>query len=310
MSSSDGTIGRRAVRCRPCSTAAARTACRTPGSSAAGRTVSRQASDLAAGGCTADDRMQAARAPSRARARSSGVGSSRPTSIVAPPSPNRLASRVDGPLPDQAPGGEDPDPVADRLDLGEQVAGEQDRQAPLVDQRPEEVEDLDDAERVDGGRRLVEDEDVGRLHQRVGDAEALLHAPRVRLDPVVRAIGQADLLEDLVHGRLGLAALQPVEARRVAQVLAAGQPAVEADGVGEVAHPPLDLARVPGRVEAGDARLAAGRLGQPEQHEDRRGLARAVLAEQAEDLARLGPRGRACRPRPGCRSASSAPSCG
>ena len=43
------------------------------------------------------------------------------------PSPNWAASSRDGPLPDEPAGGEDPDPVADRLDLGQQVAREQDR---------------------------------------------------------------------------------------------------------------------------------------------------------------------------------------
>ena len=63
-------------------------------------------------------------------------------------------------------------------------------------------------------------------------------------------------------------------------------PAVEADRVGQVADPALDLARLPGRIEPHDRGLAGGRLGQAEEHEDRRRLARAVLAEQPEDLAR------------------------
>ena len=62
---------------------------------------------------------------------------------------------------------------------------------------------------------------------------------------------------------------------------------VEADRVGQVADPSLDLARLPGRIETHHAGLAVGRLGQAEQHQDRRRLAGAVLAEQAEDLARV-----------------------
>ena len=111
---------------------------------------------------------------------------------------------VDRPDPDEAARGEDPDPVADRLDLGQQVAREHDRQAALVDQPAQQVEDLDDADRVDRRRRLVEDQQVGRLDQGVGDAEPLAHAARVGVDPVVGAVGQPDLLEDLVDRVLGL----------------------------------------------------------------------------------------------------------
>ena len=71
-----------------------------------------------------------------------------------------------------------------------------------VTRRRAAVEDLGHAERVDRGRRLVEDEDVGVLHERVGDAEALEHAARIGLDAVVGPVGQPDLLEDLVDGGL------------------------------------------------------------------------------------------------------------
>ena len=105
------------------------------------------------------------------------------------------------------------------------------------------------------------------------------------VDPVVGAVGQADLLEHGVDRRLRLAASEPVQPGRVAQVLAAGQVAVEADAVGEVADAALDLERATRRVEADDPGRALGRLGQAEEHQDGRRLARAVLTEQAEDLA-------------------------
>ena len=156
-----------------------------------------------------------------------------------------------------------------------------------LDEAPEELEDLGDAERVDRRGRLVEDQDVGILDQRVGDAEALEHAPRVLLGLVVGPGRQADLLERLVDRRIRLGLRDPVQAGRVAQVLAPGQVRVEADRVREVADAALDLERAAGRVEPDDAGLALGRLGQPEEHQDRRRLAGAVLAEQAEDLAGL-----------------------
>ena len=121
--------------------------------------------------------------------------------MTAVPSPNVRAQLVDRADADEAAGREDADPVADRLDLVEEVAREQDREAALVDEPPQQLEDLDHAERVDRGGRLVEDEQVGRLDEGVGDAEPLAHAARVGLDRVVGAIGEADLREDLVDRR-------------------------------------------------------------------------------------------------------------
>ena len=92
----------------------------------------------------------------------------------------------DGPHPDEAPVGEDPDPVAYALDLIEQVAGQENGRAPLADEPPEQLQDLGDTDRVDRGRRLVQDEDVRVLDECVGDAEALEHAPRVGVRPGCR----------------------------------------------------------------------------------------------------------------------------
>jgi hypothetical protein len=167
------------------------------------------------------------------------------------------------------------------------VAGEEDRHAAIADEAPQQVEDLDDAERVDRRRRLVEDQDVGVFHESVRDAEALEHAPRVRLDLVVGSGGQADLLEDLLDRRLGELPRDAIQAGGVAEVLAAGQVGVEADGIGHITDAAFDVERIPCGVEPDDPGLAAGRLGQPEQHQDRRRLTGAVLAEQPEDLARL-----------------------
>ena len=108
---------------------------------------------------------------------------SSPTSIWPAPSPNRSASSGHRPLPDQPAGREDADPVADATGPGS--AGGSRAGSPCPRSRTsaaQQVEDLDDAERVDRGRRLVEDQDVRVLDQRVGDAEALEHAARVGLD--------------------------------------------------------------------------------------------------------------------------------
>ena len=125
----------------------------------------------------------------------------------------------------------------------------------------------------------------GVLDQHVGEAEPLAHAPGVGLDGAVAGLRQADPLQQLVDARLGLGVGDAVEPGRVAQVLAARHGPVEADVVGQVADVPLDLERVARRVEAEDLGRAAGRLGQAEQHQDGRRLARAVGTEEAEHLA-------------------------
>jgi hypothetical protein len=130
-------------------------------------------------------------------------------------SPNRSASWAIVPCPDQPTGGEDADAVAHGLDLVEQVAREQDRHPALLDEGAEQLEDLRDAEGVDRRRRLIEDEHIRVLDQRVGDAEALDHAAGVGLDPVVGAVGQADLLEHRIDRLVHLGLVEPVEARRV-----------------------------------------------------------------------------------------------
>src|SRR5215471_14976410 len=59
---------------------------------------------------------------------------------------------------------------------------------------------------------------------------------------------------------------------------------VEADGVGQIADPALDLERLARRVEPEHADSPRRNLGQAEQHQDGRGLAGAVRTEQAKHL--------------------------
>src|SRR5262249_45132093 len=64
-----------------------------------------------------------------------------------------------------------------------------------------------------------------------------------------------------------------------------GQIIVEADGIRQIADVPLDRERLALGIVPEHPRLPFGEIGQPEQHQDRGGLARAVGAEQPENLA-------------------------
>ena len=104
-------------------------------------------------------------------------------------------------------------------------------------------------------------------------------------DPRAADIGEPDPVERGGEALVDLAPRQPGEPRGIGEVVARRQPVVKADLVGQVADPALDLERIAQRVEAGDLGAPAGRLGQAEQHQDRRRLARAVGPEDADDLA-------------------------
>ena len=122
-------------------------------------------------------------------------------------------------LGDDAAAVDDRRDVAGLLDLVEQVRGEQHRAA-LVDELADQAADLEDAGRVEAVHRLVEDQQLGVGEQAAGDAEALAHAERVRLDLVVGAGGEADAGERGVDPRRAARGRGP---RRGRQVLAAGQ---------------------------------------------------------------------------------------
>jgi hypothetical protein len=79
--------------------------------------------------------------------------------------------------------------------------------------------------------------------------------------------------------------VQAVDAAEEAQVLPDREVVVEAEALAHVADLPLHALGVAGDVRAEHEPGAGAGLEQAAQHPDRRGLARAVCAEEAEDLA-------------------------
>ncbi len=139
--------------------------------------------------------------------------------------------------------------------------------------------------RVQCRRRLVEDGDARALHQHLGEPEALAHAARESRHPVPPDIGQSDPRQRFGKPLVDLAPRQSGEPPGIGEVVAGREPVVEADRIGEIADPALDLERVAQRVETGHFGAPLGRFGQPEQHQDRRRLSRPVGPEDADDLA-------------------------
>ena len=140
------------------------------------------------------------------------------------------------------------------------------------------------ADRVEAGRRLVEEDDLRAVHERGGEVEAALHAAGVRLHAAVGGVLEVDDLEQAADALLRLARGHAVEPRLQRQQLAAGLEVVEPRLLQRDADAAADGGGLTGDIEAGDLRAARGGAEQRRQHADGGRLAGAVGAEEAEDL--------------------------
>ena len=189
--------------------------------------------------------------------------------------------RLDAVHGDQAAVPDDRDPVAGPLDLTQDVRREE-RGASLRDDLANELEEGLLDQRVEPGRRLVEDQQVGPVLERDDQAHLLL----VALGVLPEAAGWVEVE---AGDEVGLVARVDA-ASEVAEVLdrlGAREPVEERELAGEVADPPMDGDRVRRRLDAEDQRAPGRRTQQVEQEPDRRRLAGAVGPEEPVDLAFL-----------------------
>ena len=90
---------------------------------------------------------------------------------------------------------DDDHPPANGLDLRQDVRREQDRM-PLA-QLADQVADLADLDRVEPGRRLVEDQDLRVVHHRLGQADPLAESPRKLADDALLDLAELASAHDL-----------------------------------------------------------------------------------------------------------------
>ena len=108
--------------------------------------------------------------------------SARTVTVIWRISPLRLASSASLPDAEQLALAEHEQPIAGLADLGQDVARDQDRVVLL--EVVDEVAHLDDLHRVETAGRLVEDEELRLVDDRLRDADALAEAVRQRADQV------------------------------------------------------------------------------------------------------------------------------
>ena len=136
---------------------------------------------------------------------------------------------------------------------------------------------------VDARGRLVEEQQVGLVRQRLGDQHAALHASRQLHDLGVALVPQLQVAQQLFD--IGGVPRSPEQPAREGD---GRQHALERVGrqfLGDEADPPARLAIVADRVEPVDGDRPRARHDDAADDRDQRRLARAVGAEQRQDLA-------------------------
>ena len=138
---------------------------------------------------------------------------------------------------------------------------------------------------VDSGGGLVEQQQLGLVQDRGGQRQALLPAAGQAAGELALAVGEAQPIDCL--GYPPAASVHGIEAADEVEVLPDREILVEAEALRHVADLTLDRPRLLDDVVAEAA--AAARIGreQAAQHADGRGLAAAVGAEEAADLAAI-----------------------
>ena len=184
---------------------------------------------------------------------------------------------------EQPTGGQDGDEVAHRR-LADVLRRDDDRRAPAA-QVAEVVPEPGAQDRVDAGRRLVEEQQLRVVDQRRSQCEAPLHPARALGELLAPVGAQVDEVEQVLEPAAPPAQRHPVDGGDERQVAPHAQRREQHRLLGHVADPrPRRHAEVD-RILAEDADRAAARRGQADQLADERGLAAAARADEADDRA-------------------------
>ena len=170
------------------------------------------------------------------------------------------------------------------LRLLQVVRGDEHRHAGrghLVDERPEAAA----GEGIDAARGLVQEDDARAVQDRAREGQLLPPAAGQLARQAMLLPAQARHLDRPLLPLARGGTPQAVHAAEEADVLQRRQVLVQAEALAHVADAALHALRVPRDVDAQHARGAAGGAQQAAHHADRRGLARTVRAQEAEDLA-------------------------
>ena len=178
---------------------------------------------------------------------------------------------------------QDRHPVAQPLGFLESMGRQEDRDAALAEP-VDQLVDTARGDRVQAGGRLVEEEDLRLAEERPRKGDPLAKALGQRAAWIVRAVGEVDGLEGAPDSIARVRHL--VQLGEALEVLDDAQAEVEPRRLGHDRDAAPDLHAVLGRQRDPGHRGGAGRRrDERAERPDRRRLAGAIGAEEAEDLA-------------------------
>ena len=170
-------------------------------------------------------------------------------------------------------------PAADPLHLGQLMGREKDGPAAgpnLVEHAVELVLD----EGIEAGRRLVQDQQVRSVHERLDEGDLALVAGR-KLPHLARKVARKPLGQLIDERPIH----PPSQRAEEAQVLPAGEPAVQSQLAGDVADATARLDALRARVQTEQVRRTGARPDEVQQYADGGRLAGPIGTQKAEDLA-------------------------
>ena len=185
--------------------------------------------------------------------------------------------------PQQPPGIDRHEEVADALDLAEQVAGDDDRDPELRAGPLDEREHLVATGRIEAVGRLVEQQQSRPVDERLGELDPLLHPGRIPADRPVALLVEPDVAQDLGGAFARRGAREAGHARHLGDEVGRRGVRREAVVFGHVADELADRRALRANVEVHHRRLARRRFEQAEQDLEQRALARPVGTDQADD---------------------------
>ena len=182
---------------------------------------------------------------------------------------------------------------ADFLGIPQLVGAEKDGDALFPGQVANHVVHVLGAFRVQAGRGLVQEQDLGAVQQRPGQGKALPHAGGIGRQLSVFGAGEGQFPEQAFSPGLSLLPRHPKGAGVEEQVFHAGEMIVHLGVLRDDAAQGVDLFGLGMGVYAQDAAGAAGGGKNAGEQLDRSGLSGAVGPQKAEDFPRAQAEGKA-----------------